>query len=199
VVFDSPEGIEALQFLADLNIKHKVSYTVQGFEHQNDFLSGRVAMIQSSSASLSYMKQDSIKFELGIAPLPRFKKRAVVMSGTNVIMFTNAAKGTLHNAWEYVKFMTGTKQTARWSVETNYLPVRRSAFDQDIMKEKFKKVYGLKAAYQQIEFAYPEPGEVAWLKGRARLEEDGLQPVMDGVTTAAQSLRNAAAKINGQR
>ncbi|MDI6740246.1 MAG: ABC transporter substrate-binding protein [Candidatus Edwardsbacteria bacterium] len=199
VVFDSPAGIEALQFLADLNNKHKVSYTVQGFDHQNDFLSGRVAMIQSSSASLSYMKQDSIKFDMGIAPLPRFKKRAVVLSGTNIVMFRNAAKGTQHNAWKYVKFMTGTRQTARWAAETNYLPVRKSALNEDILKEKFIKYYGLKDAYKQLEYAYPEPRETAWLTGRARLEEDGLQPAMEGVSTAAQSLRNAAAKINRQR
>lgn len=199
VVFDSPAGIEALQFLADLNIRHKVSYTVQGFEHQNDFLAGRVAMIQSSSASLSYMKQDSIKFDMGIAPLPRFKQRAVVLSGTNIVMFRNASKGAQKHAWQYVKFMTGAGQTARWAAETNYLPVRKSALDQAVLKEKFKKYHGLRDAYAQLEYAHPEPRETAWLTGRARLEEDGLQPALEGVSTAAQSLRHAAAKINGQR
>ncbi len=199
VVFDSPAGAEALQFLADLNNKHRVSYTVQGFEHQNDFLAGRVAMIQSSSASLSYMKQDSITFDMGIAPLPRFKKRAVVLSGTNIIMFRNASRGAQKHAWEYVRHMTSPAQTARWAAETNYLPVRMSALDQEILKEKFKKYKGLREAYRQLEHAHPEPRETAWLNGRARLEEDGLQPAMEGLVPAAQSLRAAAAKINAQR
>ncbi|HTY08012.1 MAG TPA: extracellular solute-binding protein, partial [Candidatus Edwardsbacteria bacterium] len=168
-------------------------------EYQNDFLAGRVAMIQSSSASLAYMKQDSIKFELGVAPLPYFKKRAVVLSGTNVTMFSNASKGTLRDAWKFVKYMTDTKQTARWAAETNYLPVRRSALNEPALLEKFKKLPGMRAVYQQLDYAYPEPGETAWLKGRARMEEDGLQPALDGTRPAAASLRDAAAKINGQR
>lgn len=199
VVFDSPAGIEALQFLADLNNKHRVSFTAQGFEYQNDFLSGRVAMIQSSSASLAYMKQDSITFELGIAPLPRFKRRAVVLSGTNIIMFKNAAKSAQQHGWEYVRYMTAPEQTARWAAETNYLPVRRSALEQEVLQAKFKKYRGLKDAYRQLEYAQPEPSDLAWLKGRARMKEDGLQPAMDGTMPAAQSLRNAAAKINAGR
>ena len=121
----------------------------------------------------------------------------MVLSGTNIIMFKKS-KGLMQDAWAFVKWMTEPQNTARWSVETNYLPVRRSALELPVMTEKFKKYPGLKQAYLQLEWAYPEPRETAWLKGRAVLEEEGLQPALEGMTTASQCLHDAAQKINKQ-
>lgn len=199
VVFDSPEGVEALQYLVDLLYKHRVAFLTTGYEHQNDFLSGRVAMIQSSSASLSYMAQQKIPFELGIAPLPGRKRRAVVISGTNVIMFRQPDQSLMKRGWEFVRWMMEPASSARWSAETSYLPVRRSALDEKALRDKFARYPGLEAAYRQLDYAYPEPNEVVWNIGRSILDEDGLQPALKGFKSPAQSLRQAADKINRQQ
>jgi ABC-type glycerol-3-phosphate transport system substrate-binding protein len=199
VVFDSPEGIEALQYLVDLVHKHKVAFLTTGFEHQNDFLSGRVAMIQSSSASLAYMALQKIPFNMGIAPLPMKKRPAVVLSGTNIIMFRKPGEDLMARGWELVKWMTEPKNTARWSAETSYLPVRRSAFNEKILKDKFARYPGLESAYRQLEHAYPEPNAVVWNTGRSIMDEDGLQPALKGFKTPAQALHKAAKKINQQQ
>ncbi len=199
VVFDSPEGIEALQYLVDLIYKHKVAFLTTGFEHQNDFLSGRVAMIQSSSASLAYMSLQKIPFNMGIAPLPMKKRRAVVLSGTNIIMFRKPKEDLMSRGWGLVKWMMEPANTARWSAETSYLPVRRSALNEKILKEKFVRYPGLESAYSQLEYAYPEPNEVIWNIGRSIMDEDGLQPALKGFKTPAEALHKAAKKINQQQ
>jgi multiple sugar transport system substrate-binding protein len=198
VVLDSPEAVGALQYLVDLLYKHKVAYLTTGYEHQNDFLSGRVAMIQSSSASLAYMSMQKIPFRLGIAPLPGNKKKAVVLSGTNVIIFRNKEQKLMDGAWAFIKWLTRPEQTARWSAETSYLPVRRSALRQRAILEKFAQYPGLEQAYRQLEYAYPEPRQVAWFLGRSIMEEEGLQPALKGVMTPEQALRHAAKRINQQ-
>ncbi|HAD81576.1 MAG: hypothetical protein A2509_12040 [Candidatus Edwardsbacteria bacterium RIFOXYD12_FULL_50_11] len=199
VVFDSPEGIEALQYLVDLVYKHKVAFLTTGYEHQNDFLSGRVAMIQSSSASLAYMALQKIPFNMGIAPLPMKKRPAVVLSGTNIIMFRKPREDLMARGWELVQWMMEPKNTARWSAETSYLPVRRSALNEKSLKEKFARYPGLENAYRQLEYAHPEPNEVVWNIGRSIMDEDGLQPALKGFKTPAQALHKAAKKINLQQ
>ncbi|MBI5805029.1 ABC transporter substrate-binding protein [candidate division TA06 bacterium] len=196
--FDSPQGIEALQYLVDLLYKYKVAYLTTGFEHQNDFLSGRVAMIQSSSASLAYMAQQKIPFNLGIAPLPGKKRKAVVLSGTNVIMFRQPEQKAMERCWDFMNWFLSPAQTARWSANTSYLPVRRSAFKEPVLRNKFAKYPGMEQAYLQLEFAYPEPRQVAWFLGRSIMEEEGLQPALKGVMTPAQALHHAAKRVNQQ-
>jgi len=56
--------VEALQLMVDLVHKYKVAYLTTGFEHQNDFLAGRLGMIQGSSASLSYLSLQKIPFSM---------------------------------------------------------------------------------------------------------------------------------------
>ncbi len=197
-IFDGPQGVEALQLMADLVNKHKVGYITTGFEHQNDFLAGRVAMIQGSSASLAYLSLQKIPFNLGIAPLPGWKRRAVVLSGTNLALMRQKDSVAMDSAWRFAKFLIRTENTARWSAETSYLPVRRSALAHPLMLAKFKRFPGLKRAYQQIEYAYPEPREVAWLTGRAVVEEEGLQPALKGLKTPQEALHHAAKRINQQ-
>jgi ABC-type glycerol-3-phosphate transport system substrate-binding protein len=196
--FDSPQGIEALQYLVDLIYKYKVAYLTTGFEHQNDFLSGRVAMIQSSSASLAYMSQQKIPFNLGIAALPGNKRRAVVLSGTNVIMFRQPDQEVMQRCWNFMEWFLSPAQTARWSANTSYLPVRRSALAQKALKDKFAKYPGMEQAYLQLEYAYPEPRQVAWFLGRSIMEEEGLQPALKGVMSPAQALHHAAKRVNQQ-
>ncbi len=196
--FDSPQGIEALQYLVDLLYKHKVAYLTTGFEHQNDFLSGRVAMIQSSSASLAYMSQQKIPFKLGIAALPGNKRKAVVLSGTNVIMFRQPEQKVMERCWDFMYWFLSPAQTARWSANTSYLPVRRSAIKEPVLRKKFAQYPGMEQAFQQLEYAYPEPRQVAWFLGRSIMEEEGLQPALKGVMTPAQALHHAAKRVNQQ-
>lgn len=196
--FAGPEGVAALQLMSDLVHKHKVGYITTGFEHQNDFLAGRVAMIQGSSASLAYLSLQKIPFQLGIAPLPRGGRQAVVLSGTNMAMMRQRDEAPMAAASRFAKFLIRTDNTARWSAETSYMPVRRSAFAHPLMKAKFKRFPGLEKAYRQIEYAWPEPRDVAWLTGRAIVEEEGLQPALMGLKTPQEALSTAARHIDQQ-
>jgi len=190
--------VEALQLMSDLVNKHRVGYLTTGFEHQNDFLAGRVAMIQGSSASLAYLSLQKIPFHLGIAPLPGGRRKAVVLSGTNMAMLRQDDQAAMEAAWKFAKFLIRTDNTARWSAETSYLPVRRSAFTHHQMVAKFREFPGLEDAYRQIEYAWPEPRDVAWLTGRAIVEEEALQPALKGLKTPEEALKHAARHINQQ-
>jgi sn-glycerol 3-phosphate transport system substrate-binding protein len=80
VVYNSPEGIEALQFWGDLVTKHKVMPANQHAQASADFLAGKVAMMMRSSASLAAVERDA-KFKVGIAPLPCKKQCSEPIGG----------------------------------------------------------------------------------------------------------------------
>lgn len=65
--FDGPEGLEALDFMVRLLTEY--GKVTSGYEYQNDFQAGKVAMIEGSTVSLSFM-EGKYTFDMAVAPLP---------------------------------------------------------------------------------------------------------------------------------
>ena len=166
----------------------------QGWEYQNDFLAGKVAMIEGSSVSLSFL-EGKYTFELGIAPLPAGKRDAQLVAGTDVVIFATTPEREAET-WRFVKWFTATEQTARWAAETGYLPVRKSAFRDPVLIAKLEANPGLAAAYAQLERAVPQPKAKGWDAGRNVLEREAIEPVLRGRLDPAEALHRAARKAN---
>ncbi|MFN8176975.1 MAG: ABC transporter substrate-binding protein [bacterium] len=192
--FDSPEGIEALEFMTDMLVRDKTSLVSSGFEYQNEFLAGKVAMVEGSSVTLSFLG-GKVTFPLGIAPLPAGKKDTQLVAGTDVVLFATTPERE-RSAFEFVRWFTDTPQTARWAAETGYLPVRRSAMEHPVLKAQLDAHPGLREAYAQLDRALVQPKAKGWYAGRAILEREAIEPVLRGQLQPAEALRGAAAKVN---
>ena len=196
VAFDSPEGLEALEFMTDLLVRDKTSLVSSGFEYQNEFLAGKVAMIEGSSVTLAFL-EGKYTFALGIAALPAGKKDTQLVAGTDVVLFATTPERE-RAAFDFVRWFTEPAQTARWAAETGYLPVRRSAMKHPALAAKMAEHPGLEAAYAQLERALPQPKAKGWYAGRTILERDAIEPVMRGTLEPKEALRRAAEKANGE-
>lgn len=196
VAFDSPEGVEALEFLADLLVRDGSALVSQGFEYQNEFLAGKAAMIEGSSVSLAFM-EGKYTFDMGIAPLPAGKKDTQLVAGTDVVIFA-ATPEREQRAWNFVKWFTATEQTARWSAATGYLPVRKSAMEDPVLSAKLDRYPGLREAYGQLDRALPQPKAKGWYAGRNILERDAVEPVLRGRAEPAAALAAAARKASAE-
>jgi len=197
-LFNSPIGVDALQYLKDLVEKDRVAYIAPGaYEHQTDFVSQKVAMIQGHIVSRKYM-EPQLTFEPGIAAIPRGKKPAVMLTGTNLAIFSKASEEQQRAAWDFVRWLAEVKQQARWSVETSYVPIRRSALDLDVMKAEFEKVPGLESVMRQMDYAVPQPKSAEWYAGRRQLEEEAIEATMRGKKPSKQSLDAVAKELNRQ-
>lgn len=194
VLFDSPEGEEALDFYYRMTGKEDVGYVTGGFDFQNDFTAGTVGMIQSSSVSLSYMKS-KLTFDLGIAPMPGKVKNAMIVSGTNLVVFSRSTEEEKRAAWAFIKWLGDTPQTAYWAAETGYVPIRWSALEHSSMIQKFEDWPGYKDLYTQLEYADYEPSNAAWMEGREFLSES-IEGVLRGVIPPGKALADAAKKTN---
>ena len=75
---------------------------------------------------------DSTKYELKVTAYPQRSytegTQAVIQQGTNAaILSANSNNKTRLAAWLLIRFLTNTENTAEFSKQTGYLPVRRSA------------------------------------------------------------------------
>lgn len=169
-VLNSPQGVEALSYLLNLLHKDKTVYTVSGYEGQNDFLSELVAMYEGSSVSIVHMRQQQINFNVGYAPLPKFRTGQSAISGANIVIFKSGDERREKAAWEFVKWFTDTAQTARWSVETCYMPLRKSAMQTDMVKNFLRESPQFQGIYDQLDEAVFEPQNPAWFNARNDLK-----------------------------
>jgi ABC-type glycerol-3-phosphate transport system substrate-binding protein len=192
--FQAREGVEALRYWRGLLSPDSAAYLTTGFENQNDFLLGKVGMIRSSCASLSYL-DTLIKFDLGLAALPGGKRKAVILAGTNAVIFAKASPEQKRAAWLFLKWMSEPEQTARWSAESSYLPIMKSALTKEVMQAKLKRFRGLEQVISQLEYAELEPNEGGWLTGRKVLETEALEKALRGQAEPGPALEDAARKV----
>jgi multiple sugar transport system substrate-binding protein len=157
VLFNSPEGVIAINFLKQLLKKDNTAYISQGYKGMNDFLDGKVAMYEDSSVSFVYMKEEGFDFNIGITSIPFNKTKRNIVSGTDLAIFNNNNERTQKAAWEFIKWFSNTKQTARWSELTYYLPIRKSAVNFEGLKKRVSNNPEILSVYDQLYYATFEP------------------------------------------
>jgi len=106
---DSPETIEAMQFMADLINKYEVAPSfAQMLQLGNStelFASGLVAMAMTNAARVPTFQQSD--FNWGVAPLPTGPNgiRANSMSGAGYVISANTKNREA--AWTFFEFLCG--------------------------------------------------------------------------------------------
>lgn len=195
VAFNSPAGVEALQFLVDLVQKHKVAYVLDNYADA-DFGAGKVAMYIATNPGLSFARAAvADKFAVGLAPLPYKTTRATLMSGTDVAITAKATPEQQAAAWKYIKFITGTTGTTRWSLRTFYMPVRRSAQNSTLMQVYLRNNPEHRAGLDSLAFAHTEPNIAEWNEIRDIIKS-AVESAILGKATPKAALDGAAAKAN---
>ena len=57
-----------------------------------------------------------------------------LFSGTNLSLMKSTPEKQ-QAAWDFIKWLTETRQTAYWTTQTTYLPVRKSALNEQALKD----------------------------------------------------------------
>ena len=195
VAFNSPAGIEGLQYLVDLVQKHKVAYVLNAFADA-DFGAGKVAMYYVTNPGLAFARAAvAEKFTIGIAPIPYKRTRATLLSGTDVAIMARATPEQQAAAWKYIKFVTGTTGTTRWFMKTFYMPVRRSARDSTLARIYLQQNPEHRAGLESLAFARTAPNLAEWQEIRDIIQAATEEAIL-GKKTPKQALDDAATKAN---
>lgn len=193
VIYNSPEGIEALQFWGDLVTKHKVMPPNQHAQAGADFTTGKLGMIMRSSSFLATVEKDA-KFKVGVAILPGKKVKSVPIGGASLLVFKTTAERQ-KAAWEFVQWMTNAENSLSLFTQTNYVPIRKSVASMPAVKDYIAKSPNSEVLIKQLEFASAIP-IFAELGNSDEQLRKAVEKVELGSGTAKDALDVAASVIN---
>ena len=105
---------------------------------------------------------------MAVIPHGRGCKPSTVLFGANICMFKTSSE-VQRAAWEFVKFFISPEATAKWSMATGYLPVRKSATKLPQMQAFYAKAKQNRRALEALQYARREPNVSGWQDVRRSL------------------------------
>jgi ABC-type glycerol-3-phosphate transport system substrate-binding protein len=190
--FNSALGIKVIEYLVNL-VEDSLFYLSPGFQRQDEFLSGNVAMIPASVVSWAFMKNRTA-FRMGVAPFPQGPNQAIVIAGTNIGMFKKTSTAQRKLAWEFIQWFLAAENQMRWTEVSYYLPTRRSVTQTDAFRRFVLEYPEYEKIVAQLEYARTEPMAKEWFTGRIYLNE-AMEEAMRLDRTPKQALDDAAARL----
>ena len=140
---------------------HTAQFFAPG-DRRAEFTSGRAAMAIDSTALLQeYLSQSD--FAIATAPLPRSEggRNAVPVGGGGAVIPAAISPERKAAVWRFLTWFTSTRQAARWSRETGYIPVRKSACNLLRAEGFYDQHPEFDVAIEQMKFAREAPRQ--WL------------------------------------
>ena len=158
VYLDTPEAIEALAFLRQLQDEHGImpDGAVAWGTAPADFIAGASAMIYHSTGSLSTLLANS-PFEVGTAFMPAGEAGyGANVGGGNYYIMKDIDKERQDAAWEFIRWMVRPEQIGQWGIDSGYVAPRNAAWEVDPLMSYAAEVPQASTARYQLEFAVKE-------------------------------------------
>lgn len=113
-------------------------------ESKQQFATGTVGFIlDSCSVYVDVSAAAGDNFSVGFAPVPKVNSSdtgGVSVGGGSLWIMDNGDDNRAAAAWDFIKFVTGAEEQAKWSMGTGYLPIRKSAVELDFYQDYLNNV-----------------------------------------------------------
>ncbi len=135
--FNSPEGVEALQFMVDLIHKEKVTEPDTTAYDREDlqelFKGGRLAMFITGPWFWGMLEKDVPNLEYELAPIPAQKEQVTMAVTDNLIMFKSCQDKEA--AWKFIEFFYDPKLRLEWAETFGMLPELKEVAESDYITD----------------------------------------------------------------
>ena len=190
VYLDTPEAIEALDFLRSLQVEHGImpDGVNQWGVAPADFIAGATAMIYHSTGSLSSLLRD-VPFELGTGFMPGGPAGyGANVGGGNFYIMADIGEDRQNAAWTFINWMVRPEQIGQWGIDSGYVAPRDAAWETDPLMSYAAEVPQASTARHQLEYAVKEfPATLAGPE-MAVITTQAVEAVYTGQATAAEAL-----------
>ncbi|MER3406287.1 MAG: hypothetical protein C4289_14925, partial [Chloroflexota bacterium] len=193
-VLDQPAAVEAVQWNADLRLKHRVVPAQEetgGQSSRQLFDTGRLALHIGDPGFLSQTQRTPLSFRWDIATVPRGRVRNVsTVKGPSLAL---AAEGKEKDtAWAWLAHYTSTPMQRYVAVEGKIVSARKSALRAFV---ELDEGYNKQVLLETAAIAMPMP-YVARYDEIDKEIQAGLNAVYSGAQTARAAMAEVARKVN---
>lgn len=106
--------------------------------------------LRAAIAALALAGRDVRQYDTGPMPGATAEDGGVVLGGAAFWILSDQPEDEQRGAWEFLKFVAGREQQARWHADTGYLPTRLSAYDEPIAVETREEFPQFETAVNQL-------------------------------------------------
>jgi len=194
-VIDSPEAIEAIQWLADLVNIDKVTppYDVQktSLGIGQLFQEGKLAMAFGNHALLpGFAATPSLRFD--VVGLPQHRRRVNVAGGGGYVITSESQKKEA--AWTFLKWLEGSKGQAIFTETGIGVPSRRSVGKADVFLKQ-QPPHDASVFLDETELGRPNP-LFEGVQEATRLFDEAFVPVWKGQKSAREAVEEVAPLVD---
>lgn len=155
--FSTPETIEAMQLWQDMAQTDKSYGLLSERELGALFMGGQIGMTIQSVATFQEAKRNAQgKYDLGIAPYPRWKNlpRRVANSGSTMLVFSRDATRRAA-AMKVLAYLMSPDVTNAWAVDSGYLPLDPNVRSAKVVQDYLAQEPRWKVAVDQMADTIP--------------------------------------------
>jgi multiple sugar transport system substrate-binding protein len=124
-----PQGYEAIQWLADLTLVHKVQpergLVTEANSGNGLFLQGKVGMIFRTQGTMAYFRNNDIGFNFDVAAPPANVDHR--SEGSLICYAIPSAAKNPEGAWELLKFLGGAEGSAIFAEAGDFIPSHKAS------------------------------------------------------------------------
>jgi ABC-type glycerol-3-phosphate transport system substrate-binding protein len=175
--FDNRAALEVLRMFRQMVDDGTIAVSSTA---DNDFMSGRGAMLLASSGNIVKFSQQITAFKWGVTILPHQAsvKPITEMFGSVNTMFKGTADQQLA-AWIFMKYMASSDTQSQFSADAGYFPSTKSSDKSTALQTAYAQIPQLKAAVQSIApFMQLLPQSTALDQVRNRIATDDVTLVL---------------------
>ncbi|NJN81963.1 MAG: ABC transporter substrate-binding protein [Caldilineaceae bacterium] len=166
--------ISAGQFYYDT--VHTYEWARPSKDIQTDFINGFTAAAMMSTGSMGGINANA-EFEFGTAFLPKKEQFGCCTGGAGLAILTNTPEEKRPGAAQYIAFASNPEQTAFWSQNTGYMPVRKSALESAEMQAYFEEFPQFKTATEQLALTQPQDSARVFVPNGDQIIGKGLERI----------------------
>ncbi len=172
--FTDSKTLEAGAFLKDMI--HTKKYASVSNDIANDFSAGLLASTIASTGDLSGITSNAA-FEFGTAFLPAPDGPGCPTGGAGLAIPSGISDERKANALKFVDFVTNGDNTAYFSQNTGYMPVRKSAVENDEMKKYLDENPNARTAVDQLAVTRSQDYARVFVPGADQVIGTGLEKI----------------------
>ena len=173
MLLDSQAAIDAGNYLRSQVFTRKYA-NVTAKEEKADFLAGTSYSMLSSTGGLAGLLKDA-KFPVGTAFYPEKKQFGCPTGGAGLCIPSSISDEKKLAAMTFIAFITNPENTAYYSQNVGYMPVRKSAVNGPLMAEFFTKYPQFKTAVDQLAKTQPQDSARVYVPGGDAILGKGLE------------------------